>query len=1150
MNRPFVHLHNHTEYSLLDGACRISELPARAAELGQTALAITDHGVLYGAVAFWRACKEAGIRPIIGCEVYVARRSHLAKEGKIDLSGDHLVLLAENETGYRHLMKLVSIGFTEGFYGKPRIDLALLEKYHEGLIALSACLSGYIPSMILQGQMEEAVAYARRLEGIFGKDSFFLELQNHGQADDLRVCAGLRSVSAQTGIRTVVTNDVHYLRRPDARIQNTLMCIQTNTSVSDGRHPGFEKDEYYLKSAEEMYALFPNDAEAVARTEEIAARCHFDFTFGKLQLPTFPAPSGTTHKEMLRREAEEGFARRIRSEELHFDAEYPEEAYRKRMEYELSVIDSMGFNEYFLIVQDFVRYAKTHDIPVGPGRGSGAGSLVAYFLGITDVDSLRFDLLFERFLNPERISMPDFDIDFCYEKRDRVIRYVKEKYGEDHVAQIITFGTMQAKAALRDVARVMGIPYADADRVVKLIPSFGFTIADAMSIPEFRRAYDASEEIAEMIDTAKALEGMPRHVSIHAAGIVITEKPVSEYVPLSVSGDATVAAYDMNTIADLGLVKFDFLGLRYLTVLAGAEKDVRQNDSDFLLSRVPFDDKKTYKLLMEGKTDGVFQLESAGIKSVLQQLRPERLEDIIACIALYRPGPMESIDTFIARKNGKEPIRYITPQLQPILDNTYGCIVYQEQVMQIFRAMGGYSYARADLVRRALAKKKADVLEAERDRFTEGCAERGISSAIAKQVFDEMASFAKYAFNKSHATAYAFISYRTAYMKAHYPAEYAAALLNAQQDADPSRCAVPLLPPDINESRSAYSVSGGCVRFGLMFVKNVGQLLAQAIEAERKMRGAFVGFTDFADRMAGRDLNKRSLESLIRAGAFDSMGHTRRSLIEVYEQVLGDAQARRSNNITGQLDLFSLGQEDTEKPSHENVIPSLPEYSQRELIGMEKEYTGICFSGNLLDDYKTHIASLSPVSIASVVAGDASDAADRPVRVCGVITARTIKKTKAGETMAFLKVEDTTASCEVIMFPKAYLQYGGLAETDRAVVIEGRAKHTEDEAPKIIMQKLEWLISDRERAAVPKPAAPPKSGGRRLCLRVPSMSCPEMTATMTLLYSHRGRVPVIFFDAARRVYAKTDGCLAAETPELDAALRKLLGDSSVLWQEI
>jgi len=552
---------------------------------------------------------------------------------------------------------------------------------------------------------------------------------------------------------------------------------------------------------------------------------------------------------------------------------------------------------------------------------------------------------------------------------------------------------------------------------------------------------------------------------------------------------------------------------------------------------------------MEGKTDGVFQLESAGIKSVLQQLRPERLEDIIACIALYRPGPMESIDTFIARKNGKEPIRYITPQLQPILDNTYGCIVYQEQVMQIFRAMGGYSYARADLVRRAMSKKKADVLEAERDRFTEGCSEHGISAGIAEQVFDEMASFAKYAFNKSHATAYAFISYRTAYMKAHYPAEYAAALLNAQQDADPSRCAVPLLPPDINESRAVYSVSGGRVRFGLMFIKNVGQLLAEAIENDRKMRGPFADFGDFVDRMAGRDLNKRSLESLIRAGAFDAMGHTRRALIEVYEQILGDAQARRSNNITGQLDLFSLGQEDAGKPAHGNAVPSMPEYSQRELIGMEKEYTGICFSGNLLDDYKMHIAALSPESIASVMADEETGAADRAVRICGVITARNVKKTKAGETMAFLKVEDSTAACEVIMFPKTYVQYGGFAEADRAVCVEGRVRHAEDEPPKIIMQKMEWLTSDRDRAIPPKPAAPKKTGGRRLCLRVPSMSCPEMTAVMTLLYSHRGNIPVILFDASRRVYAKSDGCFAAESPELDSALRRLLGDSSVLWQE-
>ena len=1148
MSRPFVHLHTHTEYSLLDGACRISELPARAAALGQTALAITDHGVLYGAVAFWRACKEAGISPIIGCEVYVAPRSHLYKEGKADLSGYHLVLLAENETGYQNLMKLVSIGYTEGFYGKPRVDLPLLEKHHEGLIALSACMSGYIPSMILEGRMDEAISYARRMKSIFGEDAFYLELQNHGLADDARVCAGLHAVSARTGIALVATNDVHYLRRQDARVQHTLMCIQTNTSVSDGRHGGFEKDEFYLKSADEMYALFPDDAEAVARTAEIAARCHFDFTFGKLHLPTFPAPQGCTHGQMIREETEKGFLQRIANGDITFDGTYAEADYRSRLDYELSVIDNMGFDEYFLIVQDFVRYAKMHGIPVGPGRGSGAGSLVAFCLGITDVDSLKFDLLFERFLNPERISMPDFDIDFCYEKRDRVIQYVKDKYGEDHVAQIITFGTLQARAAIRDVGRVMGISYADTDKVVRLIPPIGASIADAMNIPAFRQLYEESDEIAEMIDTAKALEGMPRHVSIHAAGIVITEKPVSEYVPLATSGEATVAAYDMNTIADLGLVKFDFLGLRYLTVLDGAEKTVKADDPSFSLARVPFDDPATFRLLSEGRTDGVFQLESSGIKAVLQQLKPERLEDIIACIALYRPGPMDSIDTFIARKNGKEPIRYATPQLEGILSNTYGCIVYQEQVMQIFRVMGGYSYARADLVRRAMSKKKADVLEAERDRFTEGCIARGISQETARQVFDEMASFARYAFNKSHATAYAFISYRTAYMKAHYPAAYAAALLNAQQNSDPAKCPVPILPPDVNRSLATFSVSDGTVRFGLMSVKNVGQLLAEAIVAERQ-HGLYSDFGNFVDRLSGRELNKRALESLIRCGAFDTFGHTRRSLIEVYEQIMADAQARRNTNIAGQMDFFSMAlpQADT-ADSQSDAIPALPEYPLRELIGMEKEYAGLCFSGNLLDDYSRHIGEIAPLHIRDITESEEEAQAEREVCVCGLIIASHAKKTKAGDTMAFLQLDDGTASCEVIVFPKAYAQYASLLAPDKAVRIDGRVTHREDEAPKIILQRAECLQPNR--AYADKPATTPAASARgpRLCLRVPSMSCPAFTATMTLLYANKGEIPVVLFDASRKVYVKADGCAVCRSEGLDRSLRKVLGEGSVLWQ--
>ena len=1144
MTADFVHLHTHSEYSLLDGACRIKDMPKVAKALGQTALALTDHGNLYGAVAFWRACKVEGIHPIIGCEVYTAPRGRFSKEGKIDQGAHHLVLLVENEIGYRNLMQLVSLGYTEGFYGRPRVDLELLRHYHEGLIALTGCLSGFIPSAILEGRIDEAMEYAKKLKDIFGENHLYLELQNHGLADDQRVLAGLRRISLETGIPTVATNDAHYCERKDAHIQKVLMCIQTNTTVGDEDGFSLPNNEFYLKSYEEMARAFPTDTEALLRTGEIAARCQFDFTFGQVHMPTFTPALGKTHKQMLDEATEAGLQRKLKEGKISFSGKFTEEDYRKRIAHELGIIHQMGFDEYFLIVEDFVRYAKTHDIPVGPGRGSGTGSLVAYCLSITDVDPLPFDLLFERFLNPERVSLPDFDIDFCYEKRDKMIAYVKQKYGEDHVAQIITFGSMQARAAIRDVARAMGLPYGDGDRVAKLIPHAGYTIADAMKLPEFRSIYNESGELAELIDTAMALEGMPRHISIHAAGVVITEKPVSEYVPLSVSGDAVVAAFDMNTVADLGLVKFDFLGLRYLTVLDHAEKYVKEKNPAFSQFTIPFDDKKTFTLLSMGDTDGVFQLESAGMKGVLKRLKPSHLEDIIACIALYRPGPMDSIDDFISRKSGAAEVRFATPLLSPILSNTYGCIVYQEQVLQIFRSLAGYSYARADLVRRAISKKKADVLMSEKEGFLSGAEKNGISKEIAGKVFDDIASFASYAFNKGHATAYAVLSYRTAYMKAHYPKEYTAALLNAQQNTDIGGCAVKILPPSVLESMAGFSVSSEGVRMGLSSIKNVGVQVAEHIVAERK-KGSFKSFEDFVSRMPAGDLNKKSLESLIMAGAFDAFGITRRSLISVYERIMEDTHKQIRDNVSGQMDLFSMDSTATTgSPTYE--YPDLPEYSMGELLRIEKELMGTCFSGNLLATYENHISALKPEKISDILQGEEMGYSDRQtVRICGMITGKTPKKTKTGDVMAFLALEDTVGKMEIIVFPKAYEQYQHFLETERAVCVTGQITLRENEAPKVILSSVLPLESNSE---MKKPVPPPPKG-QRLCLKLPSLTSPQATGVFTLLRMHQGTIPVILFDASKEKYVKAAGYEVEKSEALDLALKNILGPRAVLWQE-
>ncbi len=1106
-NSDFVHLHLHSEYSLLDGALRISDIPRLAKEAGHTAVALTDHGVMYGAVAFYNACKKADIKPIIGCEVYVAPSSRFLKTQDKNNQYHHMVLLCENEIGYKNLIAMVSKSFTEGFYTKPRIDLELLRAHHEGLICLSACLGGYIPTMIARGDYDAARDYAVMLDGLFGRDNFYLELQDHGIDRQAYVNRGILHIAEETGIPLVATNDVHYARRTDAYTQAILMCIQTNTTVLDGRPKGFEEDEFFYKSTEEMARIFASCPEAVTNTKKIADRCNFAFCFDRLYLPKYEIPTKETPDAYLRRLTEEGLLQRIARGDTIFTEEHPEKEYRERIDYELSVISKMGYSEYYLIVIDFIRFAKNQGIPVGPGRGSGAGSLVAFCIGITDVDSIRYSLMFERFLNPERISMPDFDIDFCDTRRGEVIDYVKRRYGDDHVAQIVTFGTLAARAAVRDVGRALDMPYAEVDRVAKAIPrALDVTLADAKTHGELKAMYEGEAEVRRLIDIAEAIEGMPRHASTHAAGVVVTDKPVSEYVPLAENGGMTVTQFDMNTVAALGLLKIDFLGLRYLTVIHDAEAQIREHaNPDFNIYAIPLDDRATFDMITGGKTAGLFQLESGGMRQVLMRLAPDNLEMIVAAISLYRPGPMDSIPRFIENRLHPEKITYEIPQLAPILDVTFGCIVYQEQVMQICRAVAGYSYARADLVRRAMSKKKQDVMEKEREIFlygskndkdevdVPGAIALGIDIGAAERLFDDMASFAKYAFNKSHSTAYAYTTYRTAYLKCHYPGEYFAALLssvasstekNAEYVADAARMGIPVLAPDINESAVDFHVAetGGktAIRFGLGAVKNVGVHFVSAIMEERKER-PFADFEDFARRMSMRECPKRAIESLIKCGAFDALPQTRRQLLACYERIVDNYVSRAKTTVTGQLDLFSSPQIGGDTPS---VLagfryPILPPFTVREILTMEREVTGQYFSGHLLDDYGAHVAHLNPIAIEDLISAFAKEDMQegteiafeenpykdkQTVTVAGVIASKFIKYTKKGDAMAFLSLEDRYASMEIIVFPKLYEQYLPLLSPDTAVAVIGELSVREDEAPKVLARALLPLKTDDELA--------------------------------------------------------------------------------------
>jgi len=1096
----FVHLHLHTEYSLLDGACRIEELMERVRECGQDSVAITDHGVMYGVVDFYRAAKAAGIKPIIGCEVYTAPRTLHDKTHGIDSEPGHLVLLCENNEGYQNLINIVSTAFVDGFYGKPRVDCELLRAHHGGIIALSACLSGDIPKAILRGDYDAAKAKALEFLDIFGEGNFFLELQDHGIARQKTVNSAIIRLSRETGIPLVATNDAHYLRREDSGLHDVLMCIQMRKTIEDDDRLGFDTDEFYVKTTDEMEALFGGIEGALSNTVRIAERCNVEFEFGHLHLPRFDVPDSRDPFEYLRSICEAGFKRRYGdSGEL-----------RKKMDYELSVIEKMGYVDYFLIVHDFIRFAHEKGIPVGPGRGSAAGSIVAYCLGITDVDPVRYNLIFERFLNPERVSMPDIDIDFCYERRGEVIEYVKEKYGDDHVAQIVTFGTLAARAAIRDVGRALAIPYDETDRIAKMVPAeLHMTLDKALSVSnELSELYKTDSRIKRLIDTARAAEGMPRHASTHAAGVVITKQPVYCHVPLSRNDDAVVTQFTMTTLEELGLLKMDFLGLRTLTVISDAEKMVQKRIPDFSLAAAGDDDPATYELISSGQTDGIFQLESAGMKQVLMSMRPKNLEDVIAVISLYRPGPMESIPRYIQFKSDPSKVTYKTERLRPILDMTYGCIVYQEQVMQIVRELGGYSLGRADLVRRAMSKKKADVMVKERSNFingivdddgnviVEGAVRRGIDRQTAGSIFDEMMNFASYAFNKSHAAAYAVVAYRTAYLKCHYPCEFMAALLTSVLDwtekvaayiVECQHLGVKVLPPDINESGDVFTVSGGAVRFGLVAVKNVGRGFIKDLISEREKNGAFSDFMDFCERMSDFELNRRMIESLIRCGAFDRFGHRRSQLLAVLSDVLDRIATDKKKNVEGQMSLFGGSADEGESPARPQlVLPEIEEFSRRELLNMEKQTTGFYISGHPMSEFEEQVKRVGGVSSKELAAlteeergFDAPSVRDgENVTFCGIVAGRKQKTTKSNSLMAFVNVEDLYGKIEVIVFPRVLEQFGAVLEDDNAVAVRGRLSLKEDEEPKIVCEQA-WRLSDAPDAAeISKGAAAPHRSER------------------------------------------------------------------------
>ncbi len=1159
----FVHLHLHTEFSLLDGACRLNKLVKHVKELGQKAVAITDHGVMYGVIDFYRACKAEGIKPIIGCEVYVAPRgrTRFQKVHELDTGSSHLLLLCRNEEGYHNLCDLVSKAFLEGFYIKPRIDLDLLRAHSGGLIACSACLGGELPKLLRAGEYDKAKKVALEMRDIFGEDGYYLELQDHGIAAQKQVNAGLIRIHEETGIPLVATNDAHYITKEDWEIQDILMCIQTGKTQEDPDRMRFETHEFYVKSEEEMASLFPEYPEAIENTAKIADMCNVEFQFGKYHLPHFPLPEGWTdadaYFEML---CMEGFARR-----------YPDqpEGHRKQLRYEMDMIRKMGFVDYFLIVSDFIAYAKSHSIPVGPGRGSAAGSMVSYCLNITDLDPIKYGLYFERFLNPERVSMPDIDIDFCIRRRQEVIDYVNRKYGEDHVAQIVTFGTMAARAAIRDVGRVLNVPYAEVDALAKQVPSTPrITLQEALKLSkQLRDSYERDPGVKKLIDTAMAIEGMPRNTSTHAAGVVITSKPVSDYVPLATNDGNPVTQYIMTTLEELGLLKMDFLGLRNLTILDDAVQMVRTHEPDFSLASITENDPKVMNMLSEGKTSGVFQMESTGMTGVCMGLKPQSIEDITAIIALYRPGPMDSIPRFIACKHNPKLIAYKHPALEPILRNTYGCIVYQEQVIQIFQQLAGYSLGQADMVRRAMSKKKRKDIQREREAFLHGdpdrniagCEAKGIPQPVAESIYDEITDFANYAFNKAHAVCYAVVAYQTAWFKYYHPREYMAALLTSVLDSSEKvaeyigECrsmGIQLLPPDVNESGADFTVVDEGIRFGLVALKGVGRACINNLLAERQKAGPFKDFMDFCDRMYDQDLNRKAVESLIKSGAFDRMGYRRSQLMQVFGQVLDGVAASRKRNLEGQLDLFGFGaQEESEQtcPQPALDLPDLPEFCPQELMNMEKETTGLYLSGHPMDQYREIARQQGAVTIGSIITDFAEPGGpkvyqdNQRITVAGVITNYKTRTTRNNTLMAYVNLEDDTSTMELLCFNRVLEESGSYIRENSAILVQGKISVRDEKAPQIMVDSIRPLgdlpVQPAQSTEGPKP--------RKLWLRLPSREDP-VTRKVTLALSFfpgQEKVILYFADCQRRF-----GAACQIHPALVEELKERLGEENVVVQ--
>lgn len=1138
----FAHLHLHTEYSLLDGCCRIDKLLDAVVARGQSAVAITDHGVMYGAIDFYKAAKSRGINPIIGCEVYVAPRSRFDKQKPFDSSYSHLVLLCENNEGYQNLIKLVSLGFTDGFYSKPRIDRELLERYHSGIIALSACLAGEIPTAILNGDYEKAVETALWYKNVFGENNFFLELQNHGLSEQQTVNAYIEKISRETGIPTVATNDVHYIEKDDAFMHKVLLCIQTGSKIGEPNALEFKTEEFYLKTEQEMRDAFPTMPDAVSNTQKIADRCHVEFEFGKIKLPFFDT-NGQDHFELFKSKCYNGLYKNYGTN--------PDRVVVERLEYELSVINQMGYVDYYLIVWDFINYAKGEGIPVGPGRGSGAGSLAAYCIGITGVDPIKYNLLFERFLNPERVSMPDFDIDFCYVNRQKVIDYVINKYGADHVAQIVTFGTMAARAAVRDVGRAMDIPYSVCDKTAKLIPhTIGMTLEKALETSkELKNLYENDTQIKNLIDMAVKLEGMPRHASTHAAGVVISDRAVSDYVPLATNDEAIVTQYTMTALDELGLLKMDFLGLRNLTVIDDTQKEIRKFDPDFDIENIPLDDAETFKMMSDGFTDGVFQFESDGMKSVLRKFVPETLEDLIAIISLYRPGPMDSIPRYIHNRHNLQDIKYDTPLLEPILNVTYGCIVYQEQVMQIFRSLAGYSLGRADIVRRAMSKKKHDVMARERNAFIygekdkdgntlcDGAVNRGVDEKIAEKLFDEISAFSSYAFNKSHAAAYALVAYRTAYLKCHYPERYFAALLTSvlessgkisQYTAECKRMGIKILPPSVNESYKNFTADGKNIRFGLLAVKNLGASLIENLIAER-INGKYVSMYDFCKRNYNRNFNRRAVESLIKSGAMDGLEDNRRKMLYNIDKVLSVIEDTRRFSSENQLDLFG-GNDDVSNFE----LADIDEMPRAELLAMEKSATGMYLSGHPMKNYRSFAKSAMFTPIINVSSKKIGDG--KRISIVGVLGELSLKQSKNKNAIAYTTIEDCDAMVDVILFSATLAKYRNLLKSGSIVIVHGKISEREDRDVEIICESVEEV----------PPSAESTEPIKTLYLRVDSISSPQFAKVCDILSKHSGETSVIIVcsDTNKRIMAP-DRLKILPNSQLITQLSEVLGEKNV-----